>query len=189
MFRLNIYAGLPAVVEKYENSLRFQTLSRNGTHLGFLGAYVVVPFESIPRIEVFFHIYWYYIAMEKIKNSFGLIFFLLLFVVADFVFNKLHMYDYFDWLDILMHIFGGMLFMWTWFHVCTGGKFKKIMRKPIVHPLWELGVLVIGWEIYRFLTKNIVIEGYLFDTVLDVLVGFGGGLIAYMWFSSRTIKE
>ena len=46
MFRLNIYAGLPVVARGHENSLRFQTPLGNGTHLEFLGAYVVVPLKA-----------------------------------------------------------------------------------------------------------------------------------------------
>jgi len=127
--------------------------------------------------------------MEKIQNSLSLIFFLVLFVVANMVFNKLYMYDYFDWLDICMHVIGGMLFMWSWYHLHTGGKFRKITIKPLLHPLSVLGILVVGWEVYRFFLKDLNMDGYAVDTTLDILVGMSGGLIAYMWFSSRTIKE
>jgi hypothetical protein len=127
--------------------------------------------------------------MEKLYNSLSLIFFWVLFIMANLVFNKIHLYDYFYWLDIGMHIWGGMMFIWSWYHFHTDGGFRKMIYKPFVHPLLALGILVVGWELYRFLLKNIIVEDYALDTTIDILVGLSGGIIAYLWFSSRTIEK
>lgn len=127
--------------------------------------------------------------MSKVQNSLSLLFFWVFLGAANFVFNKLFLYLYFPWLDVFMHTFGGMLIIWSWYHFYTSGKFQTIIRKPLLHPLIFLSVLIVVWEVYRYLMKTVVVENYVLDTTVDLLVGFTGGVVAYLWFSSRIDKN
>ncbi len=127
--------------------------------------------------------------MSKLQNSLGLGFFWVLFLSLNVVFNILFLYLYFPWLDVVMHVWGGMLVIWSWYHFHTKGTFSLMARKPIVHPMWFLVILIVTWEVYRYLVKNVVVQDYALDTAIDLAAGFTGGLVAYLWFSSLINKE
>jgi len=113
----------------------------------------------------------------------------LLFAVAHFFFNKSYLYWYYSWLDILMHLSGGFLFVATWFYLNSKSWLNYFLSKPIFQPMFLLLVVVIGWEFYQLYSSTILKDNYIFDTVTDITFGLIGGLVAFLWYSSRKIEE
>ncbi len=111
------------------------------------------------------------------------------FIVLHWFFTVSHLYWYYDNLDILMHTSGGFLVIASWFYLHNKPWFENYLNRPIFHPLIILAVLVIGWEIHQLLSGKPIKDDYFMDTTLDMIIGLVSGLIAFKWFSSRTIDK
>lgn len=113
----------------------------------------------------------------------------LAFILTHVLFEKTWAYWHYLWLDIPMHLWGGLLVVTTWFYLQDNKKFAFLAQQKIFHPLVILVVMMVLWEIYRYLVGDIVNVNYVSDTILDLVSGTIGGIIAYYRFSSRTIYK
>ncbi len=130
--------------------------------------------------------------MSVTKQHSITIFFLALlwifFILIQYVSTYFSLFWYFWWLDIIMHVYGGVLIVSSWFMVKSLGAFESIVGKNDHRALLLLGITIVVWEIYEYTFGLITPVGYPVDTVMDLLVGFGGGLAAFFLFHSRTIE-
>lgn len=100
---------------------------------------------------------------------------------------KLHWYFYYQWLDIVAHILGGLwvTFSALWIFL----KMKRLENiqnhKLKLFLIMFFSVLVIGilWEYFEVTNGNVFMNmnGYWPDTLSDVLNGFIGGVLAYLY--------
>ncbi|MEZ4104055.1 MAG: hypothetical protein R3B60_02080 [Candidatus Paceibacterota bacterium] len=118
-----------------------------------------------------------------------IIFFWIVFTGFHIFFKYTELYWFYLWLDIPMHLAGGFLVVMTWYflrQVMAGG---KIFSQKFFHPLTILAIMMIGWEIYKYMIGDIVSDNYVQDTILDLIMGTVGGLIAFRLFKSSKIRE
>lgn len=94
----------------------------------------------------------------------------------------------FWWADILLHIAGGALVVWSWYTIERTQTFPRTMALRYHHPLFVLLVMMIGWEIFEYAFGIANTTNYIADTAQDFLFGALGGLVAFFVHKSRTIK-
>ncbi len=112
-----------------------------------------------------------------------------LFVLAHQVLMYFNLYWFVWWSDIVMHSLGGFLLVWSWYAVKNFGAFPAFFNLRFARPLVFLWIMMIGWEVFELMFGLTGAHTYLGDTLLDFAVGFGGGLLAFHLFSSRTIQS
>ena len=113
-------------------------------------------------------------------------------IVAISVFNFLAMkfYWYFSiwWLDMLMHLLGGI---WLGLGLIFLFKTKDFSIYSIVKI--TLGVLVIGisWEIFEILVDKATTQNSFnaLDTFSDICFAFAGGFISMLYFQKRLLLK
>ncbi len=95
--------------------------------------------------------------------------FALLHVLAEFF----ELYWRYEWLDIPMHIFGGILLMLIIGSLITMRilpyRFFETWRLPLV-----LALVLGGWELFGIMRYSGLKSGFWFDTSLDLLCGTVG---------------
>jgi hypothetical protein len=108
--------------------------------------------------------------------------FLIAFSVLAVIHNlAIHLYLYWHiwWLDIPVHAFGGTIVALGLF---TLRDLKLFPNSGLQLPF--VIVIVIGvallWEAYEVAIGLPMLEDYVFDTILDVLMGIGGGIIGFI---------
>lgn len=100
-----------------------------------------------------------------------------LFAAVHWFAVETYSYWAFWWLDIIMHFWGGLL-IGLGIHVLS--TFSRISFKPTyVIVLIVLAVITSSWEVFEFVAKVYQPDLYLIDTVIDVVLGFSGGLLAH----------
>ena len=98
-----------------------------------------------------------------------------------------HWYLYFWWFDVVLHFLGGIWIggMTLWFYFLTGTK-KNVTTNVHVFVIAGITVLIIGvaWEIFQIVIFTGVIDedGYMFDTISDLILDTLGGLTAAGYF-------
>ena len=120
--------------------------------------------------------------MRLLFSGLGLLLSWSLFVTAHLYFLQLFLYWHLAWLDVLMHIWGGMLLVASWYELKRLGVFKSLINKTWFHPILFLVVVIVCWEIFKYLIADVVSQNYELDTVIDLGSGLLGGLITYYWF-------
>jgi hypothetical protein len=101
--------------------------------------------------------------------------------VVHMVALELFLYWRYLWLDVPVHILGGIV-------VVLGAYTFNELKLPLAHFLvanvWHtftfVVVVMIGWEIFEVWAGNTVFGNYFFDTALDLAAGFTGGLVGYL---------
>lgn len=122
---------------------------------------------------------------RHLLRSLALLFSWLLFVSAHGAFVMTYLYWEVEWLDLPMHLFGGVLFVASWQHLRSLGVFPGVFAR--YGALSGLLVAIIGWEIFKYGIGSTVLEGYVLDTIVDIVLGLIGGLIALWVIASRRI--
>lgn len=93
------------------------------------------------------------------------------------------LYWYYWWFDILMHFWGGLLLGFG-FHLLAGFSYVRLQLR-----FWQLflalSVVIIGWEVFEYLIGLYDPATYVFEVSKDLLVGYGGGLLAHIIMNSR----
>lgn len=87
-----------------------------------------------------------------------------------------------------MHTWGGILLVASWYELRRLGVFKSLINKPWFHPLLFLIVVMLVWEVFKYLIADVVSENYELDTVIDLISGLVGGLITFYWFRQSKVK-
>ena len=111
-----------------------------------------------------------------------------LFVLVQYVSVYFSLFWYFWWLDIVMHTYGGILIVASWFMVRSLGAFPAFVSGPDTRSLLILTALIFGWEAFELAYGLVTPHYYIQDTVLDIVLGYAGGLVAFYLFHSRTIE-
>ncbi len=111
-----------------------------------------------------------------------------LFALAHGYFVAHSSYWYIEWLGLLMHTWGGLLLILSWYFIRKVGLFPAFFRYKLVHPLLFLVAAMVGWEVFKYAIGSIVSDKYVLDTILDLTFGALGGLIGFLLFRSRTMK-
>lgn len=108
------------------------------------------------------------------------------------------LYGKLPWWDIPMHFFGGfvmaMLAIAIHGHMTTKGHVKKVSE--VYHVIFILGftmLIAVAWEFHEYLIDNTIGPWYgweptqlsLGDTMLDLLLGGIGGLVAAYTFKKH----
>lgn len=99
------------------------------------------------------------------------------------------LYWYFWWFDILMHFWGGLLIGLAVHALAT---FKWLRLKPSwTVLLLTLTLFIVIWELFEAWAglHDVDFESFLIDTMQDILLGFGGGLLAYTAVRYFKIKD
>lgn len=99
---------------------------------------------------------------------------------------KASLYWYFWWFDVVMHFWGGILIGLGVYTLCTLSRFRcRVTLKMILIAL----VIATGtWEIFEWWADLWQPTAYYFDTVQDIALGFGGGLLAHVVLKTDTIS-
>lgn len=118
--------------------------------------------------------------MDRIAYS--LIFLLTLFLVSQFVFEPTNLYYELKWLDIPMHIFGGMGVGALW-HAIASYRGKKA---SLAGALLFFASITAIWELYEFVRGVMVYDetSDYFDTVFDTINGAIGAYLAHFLATS-----
>ena len=118
--------------------------------------------------------------MKKIIYS--LIYLAIVFSVSQFIFDPMKLYYEIWWLDIPMHILGGLGVASLAISVLKYFKMEVTFYKIIASFL----VVAILWEIYEYVYSlyGTYIWGGWLDTIKDIIDGFIGACISY-----RLIKK
>ncbi|MDO8594752.1 MAG: hypothetical protein Q7R93_04560 [bacterium] len=105
------------------------------------------------------------------------------------------LYWTFWWYDIILHflggIFVGLLVLWLrFFSGYFGTPALPSTTSVLSFVLVATLGIGIGWEAFeRLLGHTFSVEGYWFDTNLDVILDFVGSLVAFWFFKSRYMRE
>lgn len=116
----------------------------------------------------------------------------IIFIVLSSIFALVHqfalkasLYWYYWWFDSVMHLSGGLLLGLGVHSITT---FSRIHIKPTLPVLLiVLALVTSAWEVFEWYAGLWDTEGYVFDTIKDIALGFGGGLLAHIFLSKRTI--
>jgi len=105
----------------------------------------------------------------------------LAFAVTHLVATAGSLYWYYWWFDILMHFWGGLLLGLGVHALCR-------LKSVSVRTTWfvvavTITAAAISWELFEWFTGLYNPIRYTMDTTQDVLLGFGGGLLAHFILS------
>ncbi len=126
--------------------------------------------------------------MKLLFSGIGLLLSWSLFVTVHLYFLHFFLYWHLDWLDTLMHIWGGMLLVTSWYELKRLKVFAPLVSKAWWHPLLFLLLVIVFWEVFKYLIADVVSQNYELDTVIDLGAGLFGGLITFYWFSRGEVK-
>lgn len=96
---------------------------------------------------------------------------------------QLHFYWIYWWFDILTHFLGGLwagfTFIWLFFFSGLGREKEISTGKIFVKVILSVLVLAFLWELFELvLRENLTEPNYLSDTILDMIMGLSGAVIA-----------
>lgn len=149
----------------------------------------MVPFENTSHLEVFFHVTLRYDRCMKLWSAaIGVCLGWSVFLFAHHFFMSLNFYWYTWWADTLMHAGGGVLIVSTWYVIFHYQIFPRALRLVFFHPLLILLAMVVGWEVFEYVYGLVTPVGYALDTLIDLGLGFGGGLMVFLLCRSGTIR-
>ncbi|MCK5285797.1 MAG: hypothetical protein KAJ58_01055 [Candidatus Pacebacteria bacterium] len=124
--------------------------------------------------------------MQKKKFLIGITIFIWVIFLFDFIAQVYFLYWRFWWTDIIMHFMGGFwvaLFGYYIFYLSDyREKLKTITQKYsllIISFSFVLGIGIL-WELFELIFAFPLRYGYLFDTVLDLIMDVFGCLVAYL---------
>lgn len=120
--------------------------------------------------------------------------YVIIFLLLGSVFAFVHqvavtasLYWYYWWFDIVMHFWGGILIGLGIHAICT---FSFIHVRPILPlVLIVLAVFTGTWEVFEWSAGLWNVDTYVFDTIKDLTMGFGGGLLAHYVLNKYTIRS
>jgi uncharacterized BrkB/YihY/UPF0761 family membrane protein len=83
------------------------------------------------------------------------------------------------WLDIPMHVLGGIVVI---FGFAAARDFGVPMTQKLLTfqgMLLGVAVVAVGWELFQYLITDTLKSDYVVDTVTDIICGFIGGVIGW----------
>ncbi len=107
------------------------------------------------------------------------------FAVLHILAEQLSLYWRYPWLDIPMHVFGGMLLMLivgTLVEMRVVGKYLVSgWRLPV-----SLALTLVGWELFGIYRYQGIKPGFVGDTTLDIACGVIGIVLGYLLVRALT---
>lgn len=100
--------------------------------------------------------------------------------VAHILALELYLYWHYPWFDLVTHFLGGVTIalLWQWFClVCDSG---QVIGKDILVTLGVVLVVAVGWEVFELAIGRPVLEDFWTDTILDLVLGLGGGAVVLL---------
>lgn len=88
------------------------------------------------------------------------------------------LYWYYPWLDIPMHLFGGLLIVLVAYTLVAVRALPAWSIRGYTFPVLMSGILI-AWEVFGVVRYGGVKPGYLSDTSLDLVFGILGIVIGY----------
>lgn len=87
-----------------------------------------------------------------------------------------YLYWYFPWLDLLSHFLGGL-----WIALATAWLLSYVSREvTILRLIFAAMVIGVGWELFEFFAGIPREANFVFDTSLDILMDFTGGMCGFI---------
>ncbi|MCK4918243.1 MAG: hypothetical protein KAS02_00440 [Candidatus Pacebacteria bacterium] len=130
------------------------------------------------------------------KKKFLIIITILIWLIflMDFIAQIYFLYWRFWWTDIWMHFIGGFWVALTGYYIFYFSRFKqkfeKIIQKYsflVISLFFVLGVGIL-WELFELVFAFPLRHGYLFDTILDLLMDILGWFVAYIFVLKKIDK-
>lgn len=101
------------------------------------------------------------------------------FAVVHTIATKLFLYWHFSWLDLPMHLFGGVLISLGLFTLRDIHVFPNSLLKPF--PVLFISLLVaLLWETFEWMIGVPMLSDFILDTSIDISLGLCGGYIGYL---------
>jgi fatty-acid desaturase len=105
----------------------------------------------------------------------------LAFAVTHMVATAGSLYWYYWWFDIMMNFWGGLLLGLGVHALC---RLKSVPVRPTLSAVVAtITAAAVSWELFEWFTDLYNPTQYALDTTQDVLLGFGGGLLAHFILS------
>ncbi len=129
----------------------------------------------------------YNIGMQKKKFSIILLVIIYTILVLDLLAFRFFFYWKFWWFDIVMHFLGGFWVAMLGYYILYLSdykeRFKNIIQKYSYLTTSLIFVLSIGilWELFEAGLGSYLKQGYLSDTILDLIMDMSGWLVAYIY--------
>ena len=120
--------------------------------------------------------------MNPFVSGTSILLFWSLFVTAHLYFLQQFSYWHLVWLDTLMHILGGVLLLTSWYYLKNNKIFPKLLSSSKYKPLVFFAIIIVGWEIFKYLIAQSVQANYICDTVIDLAAGLFGGLATFFLY-------
>lgn len=142
---------------------------------------MVVPIEKTPLRRCFFVSSKDVIIIHMISLFIGV--YLLcagVFAVTHLVALSADLYWYFWWFDILMHGWGGFLVIYGLAVIRSLSSLAQFVPRASFAQAAVLLVVVIVWELFEYGIGTGLKTEFWNDTLLDIVMGFFGGLFAYV---------
>lgn len=119
--------------------------------------------------------------MKKIIYS--LLYLAILFFVSRFIFDQSNLYYEIWWLDIPMHILGGLGVAALAVSILNYKNFEITFGRIVI----AFFLVAIVWEIYEYICSSggDYIWGGWFDTIKDMINGFLGASIVYLIYKKQ----
>lgn len=86
----------------------------------------------------------------------------------------------------MMHFWGGVLVVLGVYALTTFSRIHFLPNLRLV--LIALTIITLSWELFEWSVGLFNPETYWFDTIKDLVVGFSGGLLAYAFLRTYTIR-
>jgi hypothetical protein len=122
-------------------------------------------------------------------NRYVIVFLLLstIFTFVHWFASMTSLYWYYWWFDIIMHFSGGVLIALGIRAFCD---FSFIRLRPTFTLLVIVLILATSsWELFEWYNGLWFDQGYIFDTIKDIIMGFSGGLLTHYILNKYTIES
>lgn len=100
--------------------------------------------------------------------------------VVHLIALEFYLYWYYLWLDIPMHFFGGIIVA---IGIFSATELKIPLAAWFTKRWWRAMSIVVfvmvAWEIFEVWAGVPMLEDYVFDTALDMTMGFIGGILGF----------
>ena len=95
---------------------------------------------------------------------------------------------------MVIHFLGGLWIgvSFLWFYFFSGLFRKSLLKKKSIFwiSLSVVFLAAVSWEIFEFIIRGTLKEqGFISDSLSDILLGVLGGLVAYRYFVFNFIKD
>jgi len=106
-----------------------------------------------------------------------------IFAVLHIIASELYLYWRFEWFDIPMHFYGGLVVVLGIFALASRNFLVKERWLTLTVSLVTLMIFASVWELYELMIGATVPNNYVLDTILDFVMGIAGATFGYYFCS------